>query len=132
MLEARVNWTDADRFVGTASSSHALVTDAGERKTASSPLELVLIGLCACTCSDLVSILRKKREAFTAVEVRAQTERAPEPPTVFTKIRLVYKVTGKVARKSIEDAIRLSQQKYCSVSAMLQKTATITTEIETG
>jgi len=64
--------------------------------------------------------------------VRAQTERAPEPPTVFTKIRLVYKVTGKVGRKSIEDAIRLSQQKYCSVSAMLQKTATIATEIEIG
>jgi putative redox protein len=78
----------------------------------------------------VVGILRKKREPFTAIHVRAEAERAKEPPTVYTTIRLIYRVEGKVARKSVEDAVRLSKDKYCSVSAMLSKTATITTAIE--
>ena len=128
---ANVHWTDGERFTGMASSGHALVIDADrQRNTASGPMELVLIGLCACTATDVVSILRKKREPFTGVEVRAEAERASEPPTVYTKIKLVYKITGEVSRKAAEDAVRLSKEKYCSVSAMLQKTAQITSEIE--
>jgi putative redox protein len=90
----------------------------------------VLIGLCGCTASDVVSILRKKRERFTSLEVRAQAERAPDPPTVYTEIKLTYRVGGRVAHKAMEDAVRLSKEKYCSVSAMLAKTAKITFEIE--
>ncbi len=131
MVEASVNWTDGERFVGTASSGHALVVDSDrKRNTAAGPMELVLIGLCACTASDVVSILRKKREPFTSIEVRAQAERAAQPPTVYERIHLIYRVGGKVSRKAVEDAIRLSKEKYCSVSAMLQKTAQITSEIE--
>src|SRR5947209_13323162 len=131
MVEAQVTWIDGQRFTGNASSGHAMVIDADrQRNTASGPMELVLIGLCACTATDVVSILRKKREPFTGVEVRAEAERASEPPTVYTKIKLVYKITGEVSRKAAEDAVRLSKEKYCSVSAMLQKTAQITSEIE--
>jgi putative redox protein len=92
-------------------------------------MELVLIGLCACTATDVVSILRKKREPFTGVNVRAEAERAKEPPTVYTSIKLIYTVSGHVSRKAAEDAVRLSEQKYCGVSAMLKSTARITTEV---
>lgn len=130
-MEASVHWTSNERFVGQASSGHALPIDAaGENKTASSPMELVLIGLCACTASDVVSILRKKREPFTSVQVRAQAGRAAEPPRVFTSIQLVYTVGGNVSDKAVEDAVRLSKEKYCSVSAMLQKSARIDVEIQ--
>jgi putative redox protein len=129
MVEARAFWTDKDRFLGEASSGHALVVDAGSEKSSGSPVELVLIALCACTASDVVSILRKKREVFT-LEVRATAERAETFPKVFTSIRLVYRITGNVTHKAMEDAVRLSKEKYCSVSAMLQKSAKIEFEIE--
>jgi putative redox protein len=130
-ITASVHWTDGERFTGIARSGHALMIDANrEPSTASSPIELVLMGLCACTATDVVGILRKKREHFTGVEVHAEAVRASEPPTVFTQIRLIYKISGKVSQKAAEDAVRLSKEKYCSVSAMLQKTAQITSEIE--
>ncbi len=130
MITASAQWTDNERFVGIASSGHATVVDAGDHKTANSPMELVLIGLCSCTASDIVNILRKKREPFTSLEVRAEAERASTVPMVYTEIKLVYRVGGKVSRKAIEDAVGLSEEKYCSVSGMLQKTAKITYEIE--
>jgi putative redox protein len=130
MIEATVNWTDKDRFVGLASSRHSMVMDAGVEKTANSPMELVLIALCGCTASDVVAILRKKRERFTALEVRAASERADGYPAVYTSIHLTYVVRGTVSEKAMQDAVRLSKEKYCSVSAMLEKTAKITYTIE--
>src|SRR5438552_3364067 len=130
MVEARARWTDQERFLGIATSGHAIVIDAATEKTANSPMELVLIGLCGCTASDVVSILRKKREPFTSLEVRAQAERTPNPPSVYTDIKLFYRVGGKVSHKAIEDAVKLSEEKYCSVAAMLNKTAKISYEIE--
>ena len=130
MTEASAIWTDNERFIATANSRHAVVMDAAKDKSASSPMELVLIGLCGCTGSDVISILRKKREPFTLLEVRAEAERAPEPPMVYTEIRLTYRIGGNVSQKAMEDAVRLSETKYCSVSAMLKKTAKITTRIE--
>lgn len=130
MVEAHVTWIDQDRFAGQATSRHAIVVDAGAEKTANSPVELVLIALCGCTASDVVNILRKKREPMTSLHVYAEGERAPDPPTVYTEIRLVYQVGGKVQHKAVEDAVRLSEEKYCSVSAMLGKTAKITYRIE--
>jgi putative redox protein len=130
MMEAKTIWTDKDRFLGEANSGHALVLDAGQVKTASTPMELVLIALCGCTASDVVGILRKKREPFTGLEVVAQAERALDHPKMYTQIQLVYRVRGKVTHKAMEDAVRLSKEKYCSVSAMLEKTAKIDFEIE--
>ena len=132
MIEATALWANDDRFVGQASSGHALVVDAGAEESAGSPIELVLIALCACTASDVVGILRKKREPFTRLEVRATAERAETFPKVFTTIRLIYRVGGNVAHKAMEDAVRLSKEKYCSVSAMLEKASKIEFEIEYG
>jgi putative redox protein len=129
MIEANAKWVDQFRFLGESSSGHGIVVD-GDKKTANTPMELVLIGLCGCTGYDVASILTKKREPFTSLEVRAKAERAATPPMVYTEIKLSYRVGGKVSRKSVEDAVRLSKEKYCSVSAMLEKTAKITTEIE--
>src|SRR5450755_4499409 len=130
MIEAAVNWTDNDRYVGSATSRHSIVMDTATEKTANTPMELVLLGLCGCTASDVVGILRKKREPFTGLEVRAAAERAEGYPAVYTSIHLTYVVHGKVSQKAMEDAVRLSKEKYCSVSAMLEKTAKITFEIE--
>lgn len=130
MIEARAIWTDKERFLGEATSGHAVVVDAGTEKTASSPVELVLIALCACTSVDVVGILKKKREPFTTLEVRAKCERSEEFPKIFTSIKLIYRVGGKVTHKAMEDAVRLSKDKYCSVSAMLQSAAKIDFEIE--
>ena len=129
MTEAKTIWIEKQRFDGIASSGHKVVVD-GDKAAGNSPMELVLIGLCGCTGYDVVSILQKKREPFTSLEVRAEAERAAEPPSVYTQIKLIYRVGGKVSHKAVEDAVRLSKEKYCSVSAMLQKTAKITAEIE--
>jgi putative redox protein len=129
MITAKAIWTDKERYVAEATSHHALVMDTATEKTANSPMELVLIALCGCTASDVVGILRKKREPFTSLEVSAGGERASGYPAVYTEIKLVYRIGGKVSRKAMEDAVRLSKEKYCSVSAMLEKTAKITVEI---
>jgi putative redox protein len=128
-MEARVKWIEDERMSAAATSGHALIMDASETKQGASPLEYVLMGLCGCTATDVISILKKKREPFTSIEVSAVAERAADHPKVFTKIALLYRVEGEVARKSVEDAVRLSKEKYCSVSAMLAKTAEITTAI---
>jgi putative redox protein len=128
MTEARTTWIENQRFNGISSSGHSIMVD-GDKAAGNSPMELVLIGLCGCTGYDVVSILQKKREPFTSLEVSAQAERAASSPTVYTEIKLIYRVGGKVSRKAVEDAVRLSKEKYCSVSAMLEKTAKITAEI---
>lgn len=130
MMNASALWTDADRFLGISSSRHAIVVDAGNEKTANSPVELVLVALCGCTAADVVSILRKKREPFTGLEVLAEADRATEVPKVFTKIHLIYRIRGNVAKKAMEDAVNLSKDKYCSVSRMLKKSVEITYEIQ--
>jgi putative redox protein len=129
-VTAYAQWTDGERFITQASSKHAIVADSSSDKTANGPMELVLMALCCCTATDVVSILTKKRQPFTSLEVRAEGERSPEPPTVYTKIHLTYRIGGNVSQKAAEDAIRLSQDKYCSVSQMLQKSVPITYQIE--
>lgn len=127
MIQASTKWIAETKFEGNA--SHTITVD-GSSKAGNSPMELVLIGLCGCTAADVVTILQKKREPFTAVEVHAEAEKAAEPPRVYTAIKLIYRVKGKVTRKAVEDAVNLSEEKYCSVAAMLKKTAKITYEIE--
>lgn len=126
---ARATWTEKHRFTCSADSRHSIVVD-GDKEAGNSPMELVLIGLCACTGYDVVSILTKKREPFTSVEVRSEAERAAGPPAVYIDIHLIYRIGGKVSHKAVEDAVRLSKDKYCSVSAMLEKTAKISFAIE--
>jgi putative redox protein len=130
VISAKAIWTDNERYIGEATSRHALVMDTASEKTANTPMELVLIALCGCTASDVIGILKKKREPFTGLEVSAEGDRAEGYPAVYTEIRLKYRVTGKVSAKAMEDAVRLSKEKYCSVSAMLQKTAKVEYHIE--
>jgi putative redox protein len=129
VIKADAKWKQQTQFEGRVGSGHLVVVD-GDSTAGSSPMELVLIALCGCTGYDVASILQKKREPFTAVEVTAEGEKAPDPPRVFTQIKLTYRVAGKVSRKAVEDAVRLSKEKYCSVSAMLNKTARITYQIQ--
>ena len=130
MIAAKAIWTENERYVAEATSRHAIVMDTAKEKTANTPMELVLIALCGCTASDVVGILKKKREPFIGLEVSAEGERAEGYPAVYTHIKLKYRVTGKVSQKAMEDAVKLSKEKYCSVSAMIEKTAKITATIE--
>ena len=127
-VEARVAWLEDRRFVGQASSGHGIVVDGSAQKLGPSPMELLLIGMIGCTAYDVVDILEKKRQVVTGLEVIAHAERADQPPRVYTEIGVEYVVRGRgIKTKAVEDAIQLSQQKYCSASVMLGKTAQITT-----
>ncbi|MGA6982850.1 MAG: OsmC family protein [Candidatus Sulfotelmatobacter sp.] len=129
MATARATWIEKQKFSAVSDSQHTIIVD-GDKTAGNSPMELVLIALCGCTGYDVISILQKKREPFTSLEIRAEAERAKDPPMIYTSIKLIYRVGGKVSHKAVEDAVRLSKEKYCSVSAMLEKAAKITTEIE--
>lgn len=126
---AKAEWQHDQIYTATSDSGHTITMDVA-RIEGPTPTEYVLMALCGCTSVDVVSILKKKREPFTALTVSATAQKAADYPTVFTAIQLVYRVTGSVNAKSMEDAVRLSKEKYCSVSAMLEKTATITYTIE--
>ena len=129
MIHATAIWKQQFQFEGRGNNDLPVMMD-GDGKTANSPMDLVLAALCGCTAYDVVTILQKKREPLTGFEVSAEAEKAPQPPRVYTQIKLRYRISGKVARKSVEDAVQLSEGKYCSVAAMLSKTANITYQIE--
>jgi putative redox protein len=135
--KAQVTWVGPGlRLVGEAEGpaivvDHAL-PDEDREETGPTPMRLVLIGLCGCTGMDVVSILRKKRQAFTGLQVKATAERAEEHPRVYTQIHLEFVVTGEgVDPRAVERAIELSHTKYCSASAMLSEVAEITTSYRT-
>jgi putative redox protein len=125
-MKATVTWQQAQQYDAESDSGHhvALDGDAAHRG-GPSPMELVLMALCACTSVDVVSILHKKREPLTSLTVSAIAEQSPAPPRVFTHIQLTYHVGGGVSAKAAEDAVALSKNKYCSVSKMLEKAAAI-------
>ncbi len=128
---ASAKWKNGELYEGKSQSGHAILMDAAaEHKAGPSPMELVLMALCGCTSVDVVSILQKKREPLEGLTVSAEAEQAPAPPRTFTKIHLTYRIKGKVSRKAAEDAVSLSKNKYCSVSKMLEKAATIDYSIE--
>jgi putative redox protein len=127
---AHSEWKQGDIFEGTAENGNTIVFDADSAHThGPSPMEAVLMALCSCTSVDVVSILQKKRQALTGLRVSATATQAPAPPRVFTHIKLTYSVRGQLSRKAVEDAVSLSKNKYCSVSKMLEKAATIDYEI---
>jgi putative redox protein len=128
---ASAEWKQGEQYEGKTQSGHAILMDAtADHKAGPSPMELVLTALCGCTSVDVVSILQKKREPLEGLVVTAEAEQAPAPPRTFTKIHLTYRIRGKVAQKAAEDAVSLSKNKYCSVSKMLEKAATIDYSIE--
>ncbi|TAG03898.1 MAG: OsmC family peroxiredoxin [Betaproteobacteria bacterium] len=133
-MKSTIKWMDNVQFVAEVGSGHALVIDGapdyGGRNTGARPMELVLAGAASCTAFDVVLMLKKARQNFTAFSVEAEAERASEDPKVFTAIKLTFRVTGPaIDPKVVERSVKLSKEKYCSATAMLGHTAEITTEI---
>jgi putative redox protein len=134
-VKTRIKWMDNVCFVAETESSHTIVMDgapeAGGRNLAPRPMETVLAGTGGCTAYDVVTILRKARQQITDCVVEIDAERAPEDPRVFTQIHFHFIISGSaVDPKSVERAIHLSAEKYCSASIMLGKTAAITHDYE--
>jgi putative redox protein len=126
MQTSSVKWIGEQKFVGVSPSGHAIVVDSDrETNGAPGPMELVLMALGACTATDVVLVLKKKRQKLDMLEVICSGERATEPPEVWTKIEMLYRLRGKLDEAAVKHAIELSEGKYCSVAAMLKKTAKI-------
>jgi putative redox protein len=131
MQTASVKWTGHQQFTAVSPSGHSVPIDSDrETNTAPGPMELLLMALGACTATDVISILKKKRQELQSLEVVCSGERAADPPKVWTKIEIVFRIRGKVDEAAAIRAIELSEQKYCSVSAMLQKTAAVSWKLE--
>lgn len=131
MREARVIWQEGLRCEAHTSQGHSLIIDSPLGTNAGpGPMELVLVALAGCTAMDVISILQKKRQPVTGLEVVVRAERAPEHPKVYTGYELTYVVRGNgVNRTAVERAVALSEDKYCSVGAMLKQAAPIHSSI---
>jgi putative redox protein len=136
MISAKVQLTQplrAERqFVGTTGSGHHMILDDAAGATGPKPIELVAVALAGCTAFDVVTILRQKyHQKITAYEVRVEADQAERPPQVFAAARIHHVLTGyELDPAAIEQAIRLSEDKYCSVGAMVKQTATLNTTYE--
>ena len=134
-MECRVKWVDGMSFIAETGSGHALVMDGapegGGRNIGPRPMEAVLAGTGGCAAYDVVLILKKSRQQISGCEVSVNAERAETDPKVFTKIHMHFIVRGRGLKASmVENAIKLSHDKYCSASIMLGKTARITHDYE--
>jgi putative redox protein len=134
-MKARVKWVEGAMMVGESGSGHSVVMDGppdfGGRDLGVRPMEMLLLGLGGCTQFDVLHILRKSRLEVADCEVELEAERAEAEPKVFTRIHVHYKVTGKgLTEKTVERAVRLSAEKYCSASIMLGAMAEISHDFE--
>lgn len=134
-MRASVRWLDGLMFEATAGSGHTIAIDGppdlGGRNRGSRPMEVVLMGTGACSAADVVSILNKSRQDITDCVVELDAERAESVPKVFTRIHMHYVVTGrKLKAEAVERAVKLSAEKYCSATQMLNQTAEITHDFE--
>jgi putative redox protein len=126
-----VRWIGERHFVGIDSSNHSVVLSGQAEKIGVSPSEMLLVALASCSSVDVVEILEKKRLKLTQLEVTTTGERDPEPPWPYRRIHLKYRLAGEgLTPKAVEQAITLSQEKYCSVAATVRGVAQITTEYE--
>ncbi len=131
MATTTVRWLNDRNFVGIDSTGHSVVLSGHKDGIGVSPSQMLLVALAACSSVDVVEILEKKRMTLGLLEVTAIGEQDPEPPWTYRKIHLRYRLEGKnLTSKAVEQAIRLSQEKYCSVAATIRGTAQITTEYE--
>jgi putative redox protein len=135
IMKARVKWVENVCFIGESETGHAVVLDgapdAGGRNLGMRPMEMLLLGMGACTSFDVVTILKKARQAISDCVAEIQAERADEVPKVFTRIHVHFVVTGAGLNPvQVERAVKLSAEKYCSASIMLGKTAIVTHDFE--
>jgi putative redox protein len=129
-MDAKVTWKNGLSFTGAAASGFEVPmgtsVEHGGAGDGTSPMEMVLMGLGGCSAMDVISILEKKRQEVTGFEVLVHGDRAEDHPKVFTKINVEYVVTGHaVDPEAVKRAVELSENKYCSVMAMIRKTADI-------
>jgi putative redox protein len=134
-MKARIKWVENVCFIGESETGHAVVLDgapdAGGRNLGMRPMEMLLIGMGACTSFDVVTILKKARQPITDCVAEIEAARAEEVPKVFTRIHVHFVVTGKELNPiQVERAVKLSAEKYCSASIMLGKAAEITHDFE--
>jgi putative redox protein len=118
------------RFVAESGSGHSVVMDDAEGKTGPKPIELALLALGGCTAFDVINILRKKRQQVTGYEVEVRAEQRAEPPAIFTRVEIKHRLRGQIDPEAVKAAIHLSETKYCSVGAMISKTAKIEASFE--
>ena len=131
MQTANVKWIGGQQFVALSPSGHALAMDSDRKSnTGPGPMELLLMALGACTATDIVIIMEKKRQKLQSLEVICSGERATDPPQVWTKLEILFRLRGKLEESSVKRAIQLSEEKYCSVSATLKKSAELTWRFE--
>lgn len=131
MQTAEVKWIGDQKFVATSPSGHAMVFDSDrESNKGPGPMEMLLMALGACTATDLVIVLQKKRQKLQSLEVICSGQRAGDPPQVWTTLEVLYRLRGSLDEKAVQHAIQLSEEKYCSVSATLKKTAQLTWKYE--
>jgi putative redox protein len=119
---AQVKWLDKLEFVGTDSTKHSLVMSSQDEENATGlkPSDLLLLALAGCTAVDVITIMRKKRQAVTGLEINVQGEQDENPPWTFRHMHLEYVVRGKgLSEKGLAQAIQLSEEKYCSVKNTL-------------
>jgi putative redox protein len=133
-MKARIKWVQDVMFVGESGSGHSVVMDgapdSGGRNLGVRPMEMMLLGLGGCTAFDVMLILKRGREDVTDCVVELDGERAATDPKVFTKVTMRYIVTGRnLDPKKVERAVQLSEEKYCSASAMFRHTAEMQHEI---
>jgi putative redox protein len=131
MATATVRWLNDRNFVGVDSTAHSVVLSGQKDGIGVSPSQMLLVALAACSAVDVVEILEKKRKKLSLLEVIATGEQDPEPPWAYRKILVKYRLGGQnLTSKAVEQAINLSQEKYCSVAATIRGVAKITTEYE--
>ena len=119
-VEAQLKWIDGMQFIARAGDGPAVVIDDPESKGGASPMQLVLIGIAGCTAVDVILIMQKKRAAVTDFQVSISGERAAEHPKRYTNIQIEYVLHGRdINPKAVEQAIELSETKYCSAMASL-------------
>ena len=131
MVTTKVHWLKDNHFVGTDSNNHSVVLSGQKDGIGVSPSETLLIALASCSSVDVVEILKKKRKKLTLLEVTASGERDPNPPWAYRKIHVKYRLGGQgLTDKAVEQAIKLSQEKYCSVAATVRGVADLSWEYE--
>ena len=118
------------QFAAESGTGHTVVMDDAQGGTGAKPIELALLALGGCTAFDVISILRKKHQQVTGYEIELVAEQAPEPPMVFTRVEIKHRLRGQIDPEAVRMAIHLSETKYCSVGAMVCKTAKIETTFE--
>ena len=129
MANASLRWAGGQTYIGTDSTNHSVVISTPGDGVGMKPSDLLLVALCACSAVDVVEILAKKRLTLTGLEISASAEQEKDPPWTFRKIHLTYRLKGKgLNEKAVEQAIILSEDKYCSVAATIRDKAEITFE----